>query len=193
MKGMKKLFALIAVLALALTLSPVFTVNAQIAPQPIVTEAKWVTYAGTYYYQVKGQIINYDSSIADKVEFQTPDRTMIVEQPVNNDGSFTILVPATGIQDEGMHWVVYNGVPVPVYVQVYKVVVDFGDVDVSKLVSGQYINFEGEVTGIDGRNVKINELYVKNDAATLGTIDLSFKWQQKERNFYCRRLPSYGA
>jgi len=47
---------------------------------------------------VKGQIINYDSSIADKVEFQTPDRTMIVEQPVNNDGSFTILVPATGIQ-----------------------------------------------------------------------------------------------
>jgi len=30
MKGMKKLFALIAVLALALTLSPVFTVNAQV-------------------------------------------------------------------------------------------------------------------------------------------------------------------
>ena len=183
MKGMKKLFALIAVLALALTLSPVFTVNAQVEPQPIVTEAKWVTYAGTYYYQVKGQIINYDSSIAGKVEFQTPDRTMIVEQPVNNDGSFTILVPATGIQDEGMHWVVYNGVPVPVYVQVYKVVVDFGDVDVSKLVSGQYINFEGEVTGIDGRNVNINELYVKNDTATLGTIYLSFNGNRKKGTF----------
>jgi len=82
-----------------------------------------------------------------------------------------------------MHWVVYNGVPVPVYVQVYKVVVDFGDVDVSKLVSGQYINFEGEVTGIDGRNVNINELYVKNDAATLGTIDLSFNGNRKKGTF----------
>jgi len=36
-------------------------------------------------------------------------------------------------------------VPVAVYVQVYKVVVDFGDVDVSKLVSGQYINFEAKL------------------------------------------------
>jgi len=67
MKGMKKLFALIAVLALALTLSPVFTVNAQIAPQPIVTEAKWVTYAGTYYYQVRGQIINYDQQLLTRL------------------------------------------------------------------------------------------------------------------------------
>jgi len=45
MKGMKKLFALFAVLALALTLTPVLTANAQVAPEQKleVTEVKWGT------------------------------------------------------------------------------------------------------------------------------------------------------
>ena len=37
MKGMKKLFALVAVLALALTLTPVVTANAQVTPIPVYT------------------------------------------------------------------------------------------------------------------------------------------------------------
>lgn len=47
MKGMKKLFALFAVLALALTLTPVLTANAQVAPEQKleVTEVKWGTEA----------------------------------------------------------------------------------------------------------------------------------------------------
>lgn len=67
MKGMKKLFALFAVLALALTLTPVLTVNAQVAPEQKleVTEVKWGTVAsfgltGTNtaspVVQVKGKI-----------------------------------------------------------------------------------------------------------------------------------------
>lgn len=67
MKGMKKLFALFAVLALALTLTPVLTANAQVAPEQKleVTEVKWGTVAsfgltGTNtaspVVQVKGKI-----------------------------------------------------------------------------------------------------------------------------------------
>lgn len=68
MKGMKKLFALFAVLALALTLTPVLTANAQVTPvEPeqklVVTEVKWGTEASfelgtatTPVVQVKGKI-----------------------------------------------------------------------------------------------------------------------------------------
>jgi len=98
MKGMKKLFALFAVLALALTLTPVLTANAAIQPVLTSVESGWEKdNQGNWYFAIKYTAANVQTGT--KIVLKSADEYAIISATDNIElkASDSLRISATDV------------------------------------------------------------------------------------------------
>ena len=166
MKGMKKLFALFAVLALALTLTPMVTANAQTSPiTPItrieISSVTWGTLKGfgldtastASVVQIKGRVVGVTTPTVSELEFKTPDDASSIpaQALINPSGDFELYVKYEDIwsaaKGDGLYLVRYADIaPAPVAINLGKY--ELKEAIPTEVTSGQEITITGTFTGI---------------------------------------------
>jgi hypothetical protein len=203
MKGMKKLFALVAVLALALTLSPVVTANAQVTPIPVYTmtvqDPVWTTEkdlgvdlngdnakSEDLVLMIQGSIGGVDTLTATSFDF---DAAFGLYVAVSNN-NFTVYVFYNEISavEDGVYTLTYEIAPgnvlsAEIPLQLFKV--EPKDAVPAEVTSGEKVTVTGTVTPleenvlptVDGYKVFVwkGSTLVKSAAiSTTGTFSLTF-------------------
>lgn len=203
MKGMKKLFALVAVLALALTLSPVVTANAQVTPIPVYTmtvqDPVWTTEkdlgvdlngdnakSEDLVLMIQGSIGGVDTLTATSFDF---DAAFGLYVAVSNN-NFTVYVFYNEISavEDGVYTLTYEIAPgnvlsAEIPLQLFKV--EPKDAVPAEVTSGEKVTITGTVApleenvlpSVDGYKVFVwkGSTLVKSAAiSTTGTFSLTF-------------------
>jgi len=188
MKASKKLFAVLAVLALAITVMPVISTPVA-AAGAVITSAtgKWVEINGSYYFEVDYTAANVDPSVYYAALYESSYTDSLVNVPAASSGS--LLVPESDILNyytvgvDSYLILDIAGATTAIPITMYNVTSNFG----SSYVSGEPV---GAVTGTVTAFNKTSTIVTSTvSTPTLG-LALVAVWEDKDGNTHSASVPN---
>jgi len=188
MKASKKLFAVLAVLALAITVMPVISTPVA-AAGAVITSAtgKWVEINGSYYFEVDYTAANVDPSVYSAALYESSHADSLVSVPAASSGS--LLVPESDILNyytvgvDSYLILDIAGATTAIPITMYNVTSNFG----SSYVSGEPV---GAVTGTVTAFNKTSTIVTSTvSTPTLG-LALVAVWEDEDGNTHSASVPN---